>query len=86
LLLIVWPKKISKPLILSIPGKRGHLGPLGFSKTKIFFLASWQVSADRKGRRVRIVVHGSFAGAFAKDGAPNEAQRGELLGDVGGGD
>jgi hypothetical protein len=38
------------------------------------------------GRRVRIVVHGSFAGAFAKDGAPNKAQRGELLGDVGDGD
>jgi hypothetical protein len=32
------------------------------------------------------MASGSFAGAFAKDGAPNEAQRGELSGDVGGGD
>jgi hypothetical protein len=29
------------------------------------------------GRRVQIVLHDSFTGAFAKDGAPNEVQKEE---------
>jgi hypothetical protein len=35
------------------------------------------------GRMVQIVVYDSFAGAFAKDGAPNEAQRRRAFGGCG---
>jgi hypothetical protein len=32
--------KIVKPTVL-IPGKRGHLGPLGFSKKKKLYFSGW---------------------------------------------
>jgi hypothetical protein len=59
---------------------------LGFSKKKLFFfgwLAGECRSEGGSKSSSMVVLH---AGAFAKDGAPNEAQRGELLRDVGGGD
>ncbi len=34
-------------------------------------------------KRVRIIVHDSFAGAFSKDGAPNKAQRRRAFGGCG---
>ncbi len=50
------------------PKEVGPPGVLGFSKKK---------------SGVQIVVHDSFAGAFAKDGAPNEAQRRRAFGGCG---
>ncbi len=50
------------------PKEVGPPGVRGFSKKK---------------SGVRIVVHDSFAGAFAKDGAPNEAQRRRAFGGCG---
>ncbi len=49
---------------------------------------TWKIARRRWaglkiGRRVQIVVHDSFGGAFAKDGAPNKAQRRRAFGGCG---
>jgi hypothetical protein len=68
----LWPqnknvKSLDNPAIIN-PEEVGPPGVRGFSKKK---------------SGVRIIVHDSFAGAFAKDGAPNEAQRRRAFGGCG---